>query len=92
MGGTNAEMSITQYLIFVSPLVVTILVVFGMKYFSAISQARARLANDQLYRALAEKSVTAQAENQAALATIRAELARVGASLATVEKILQQVE
>jgi hypothetical protein len=92
MGGTNAEMSIAQYLIFVSPLVVTLLVVFGMKYFAAISQARARLASDELYRALAEKAVTVQAENQATLVTLRAELARVGASLATVEKILQQVE
>jgi hypothetical protein len=89
---SGGEMTMAQYLIFVAPLVVTILLVFGMKYFSALFQARARLANDALYRALAEKSATAQAENQAALVAIRADLARFAASLASVEKILQQVE
>ena len=89
---TGAEMSILQYLIFVSPVVITVLVVFGMKYFSAMFQARARLANDALYQALAEKAVDAQAENQALLAAIRADLGRFGASLATVERILQQVD
>ncbi len=89
---TGGEMSILQYLIFVSPLVITILVVFGMKYFSAMFQARARLANDALYQALAEKAVAAQAENQALLAGIRADLSKFGASLATVERILQQVD
>ena len=89
---TGGEMSILQYLIFVSPLVITILVVFGMKYFSAMFQARARLANDALYQALAEKAVSAQAENQVLLAGIRADLSKLGASLATVERILQQVD
>jgi signal transduction histidine kinase len=89
---SGGQMTIAQYLIFVAPLVVTIVVVFGMKYFSALFQARARLANDALYRSLAEKAVTAQAENQATLAAIRADLAKFAASLATVEKILQQVE
>ena len=59
---TGGEMTTTEYLIFVSPLVVTIVVVFGMKYFSALFQARSRIANDALYRALAEKAVAAQAE------------------------------
>ena len=89
---TGGEMTITQYLIFVAPLFVTVLVVFGMKYFSAMFQARARLANDALYRALAEKAVAAQAENQAALVAIRSDLTRFASSLASVEKILQQVE
>jgi hypothetical protein len=89
---SGAEMTTTQYLIFVAPLFVTVLVVFGMKYFSAMFQARARLANDALYRVLAEKAVTAQAQNQAALVAIRADLTRFATSLATVEKILQQVE
>lgn len=89
---TGGEMTTAQYLIFVSPLVVTILVVFGMKYFSALFQARARLANDALYRTLAERAVAAQAENQAALAAIRSDLTRFASSLTSVEKILQQVE
>jgi hypothetical protein len=89
---TGGEMTTIQYLIFVSPLFVTVLVVFGMKYFSAIFQARARMANDALYQALADKAVTAQAENLAALSAIRADLTRFGTSLATVERILQQVD
>jgi hypothetical protein len=89
---SGGEMTTSQYLIFVGPLFVTILVVFGMKYFSAIFQARARMANDALYRALAEKAVSAQSENQAALTAMRADLSRFATSLATVEKILQQVE
>jgi hypothetical protein len=92
MGSTNGEMSIAQYLIFMAPVVGTILVVFGMKYISAIFQARAHMANDKLFQTLTEKSVAAQAENQAVLAAIRADLTRFGTSLATVEKILQQVE
>jgi hypothetical protein len=89
---SGGDMTTTQYFIFVAPLFVTVLVVFGMKYFSAIFQARARMANDALYQALAEKAVTAQADNQMALLAIRADLTRFATSLATVEKILQQVE
>jgi hypothetical protein len=85
-------MSTAEYLIFVAPFVVTVLVVFGMKYFSALFQARARMANDALYRALAEKAVAAQSENQAVLTAIRSDLTRFASSLASVEKILQQVE
>ncbi len=92
MISSGGEMSIAQYLIFMSPLVVTILVVFGMKYFSALFQARARLANEALYRALAEKAVAAQTENLAILLAIRADLTNFAGSLANVERILQQVE
>jgi hypothetical protein len=81
-------MSTGQFFVFISPFVGTILLVFGMKYFSAVFQARARLANDGMYRALAEKAVSAQSD----LIAIRAELSKVTASLATIEKILQQVE
>jgi hypothetical protein len=90
--GSGGEMTTAQYLIFMSPLVGTVLVVFGMKYLSAIFQARARLANDALYQALAEKAVMVQTEHQATLAAIRTDLSRFGTSLATIERILQQVD
>jgi hypothetical protein len=89
---TSDSMTMTQYLVFISPFVLTILIVFGMKYFSAIFQSRARIANEATYRTLAEKAVAAQSENQAALSAIRAELSTVAASVAAVEKILVQVE
>lgn len=90
--GSGGEMTTTAFLVFMAPFALTIMVVFGMKYFSALFQARARLANDALYRDLAEKAATAQAETQASLTAIRADLAKFASSLATVEKILQQVE
>jgi uncharacterized membrane protein len=80
------------YVLTLSLIVGTVLIVFGMKYFSAILAARARLANDDAYRILAEKAVAAQSENQTSLSAVQAELSKVSASLAAVEKILKQVE
>jgi hypothetical protein len=53
--------------------------------------ARARAAAEGAYQALAEKAVAVQTQNEAALASIRAELAGLSTSLASVEKILKQV-
>ena len=86
------EMSTSVYFLTIGLFVGTALLIFGMKYFSAAFQARARIAADTGYRILAEKAVAAQADNRAALAAMQAELAKVAASLAAVEKILKQVE
>jgi hypothetical protein len=59
--------------------------VFFMKYVSAVLQARVRLGQDEAYRELAANAAAAQAETAAALAEI---LSR----LAAVERILKQVE
>lgn len=80
------------YLLTISLFLGTVLIVFGMKYFSAVFAARARLANDEAYRVLAEKAVASGSDSQASLAAIQAELAKVSASLAAVEKVLKQVE
>jgi hypothetical protein len=66
--------------------------IFGMKYFSAALAARARADSDAAYSALAEKAVQAQAAHQATLAAMQAELAKLSGSVASVEKILKQVE
>ncbi|MYN09793.1 hypothetical protein [Pseudoduganella aquatica] len=66
--------------------------IFGMKYFSAAFAARARAESDAAYSALAEKAVQAQAAHQATLAAMQAELAKLSGSVASVEKILKQVE
>jgi hypothetical protein len=84
----GGDMSTAQYLLFISPFVVTLLLIFGMKYFSALFQARARLANDTQYRTLAEKIVGMESQ----LPAIKTELSKVSSSLAAIEKILQQVE
>lgn len=66
--------------------------IFGMKYFSAAFAARAGAESDAAYSALAEKAVQAQAAHQATLAAMQAELAKLSGSVASVEKILKQVE
>jgi hypothetical protein len=59
--------------------------VFFMKYVSAVLQARVRLAQDAAYRDVATKAAAAQNETAAALADIRAQLAAI-------TKILKDVE
>lgn len=73
-------------------LVLAVILIFAMKYISAIFQAIARAASDKHYRVLAEKTVTVQSESQATMAAMQAELAKITSSLAAVEKILRQVE
>jgi uncharacterized membrane protein len=91
MSNLTTEPPLWVYFLTLAILMGTILAIFGMRYFSAAVAARARLANDEAYRALAEKAAAGQAENQASLGAIRAELASVSASLAVVEKVLKQV-
>ena len=71
--------------------ILAVMVIFAMRYASKAYQARAKLANDGQYQALAEKAATAQAETAANLATLRTQLAEITASLATVERVLKQV-
>ena len=70
----------------------TVLLVFGMRYRSAIREAQARLANDGAYRDIAEKAVATQSDTAAALSAIQSALADVRTRLASVEKILKDVE
>jgi hypothetical protein len=70
----------------------TILIVFGMRYFAMIQQSRARAANDNAYRLVAEQSVAAQSETAAAMSGVQAVMADVQSRLAAVEKILRAVE
>ena len=70
----------------------TILIVFGMRYFAMIQQSRARVANDNAYRLVAERSVVVQSETVTALSGVQAVMADVQSRLAAVEKILKAVE
>ncbi|MDP1736899.1 MAG: hypothetical protein Q8L23_05605 [Caulobacter sp.] len=63
---------------------VTILLVFGMRYFALIQQAKARLANDDAYRQIAEKALADHGAAAAALTSIETRLAAI-------EKILKDV-
>jgi hypothetical protein len=60
-------------------------IIFGMKYVSAIMEAKVRLKQDDAYREIAAKAAAAQAETAATLAEIVKRLAGL-------EKILKEVE
>jgi hypothetical protein len=65
--------------------------VFFMKYVSAVLQARVRLAQDEAYREIAAKAAAAQAETAAKLASFGTALAAIQSELAAVVKILKDV-
>jgi Tfp pilus assembly protein PilO len=70
----------------------TVLLVFGMRYFSAVQQAKARLSQGDAYRQIAERAVTAESQTAAALSSIQAALETVRTRLTAIEQVLKQVE
>jgi Na+-transporting methylmalonyl-CoA/oxaloacetate decarboxylase gamma subunit len=70
----------------------TILLIFGIRAYSAIQQAKARDASEASYRQIAEKAVAAASENTTVLTSIQAALAEVRTRLTAIEKILKDVE
>jgi hypothetical protein len=83
----SAPIFFTTFALFLA----TVLLIFAMRYVSAAITARARIAAESGYQALAEKAVALQAQNEAALAGVKTELAALSASVAAVETILKQV-
>jgi hypothetical protein len=70
----------------------TILIVFAMRYYANVQQARARLANDDAYRKLAESASAAQAQIATSLSAMEAALSEVRTRVAAVEVMLKAVE
>ncbi len=70
----------------------TILIVFGARYYATVQQARARLANDDAYRQLAESAQAAQSRIATSLAAMEANLSDLRARMAAVETILKAVD
>jgi hypothetical protein len=66
--------------------------VFCMKYVSAVLQARVRLGQDEAYREIAAQAAAAQAETVVALSSFGTTLAEIRSQLAAVSTILKQVE
>jgi Tfp pilus assembly protein PilO len=85
-------MSEHLYLISLFLFVGTPLAIFGMKYWSATQQAKARLADEGAYRKLAADAATAQSGNAATLSAIQSELSEIKTRMASVERILKEVE
>jgi hypothetical protein len=69
-----------------------IVLVFFMKYVSAVLQARVRLGQDEAYREIAAKAAATQAEVAAALSSFGTGLAEIQSRLVVIEKILKTVE
>ena len=70
----------------------TILIVFAMRYYATVQQAKARLANDDAYRQLAESASAAQSRIATSLGAMEANLSDVRTRMAAVETILKAVE
>lgn len=85
-------MSASVYLLTIILPLATILLVFGMRSYTAIQQAKAHLANDNAYRQIAEQSAAAQAETARRLASMDATLGDLKSRLAAIEKVLKEVE
>jgi len=79
------------YLITISLPFTTAIIVFAMKYASSYAAARARLAEENDFKALAEAHASDLAQVTASLKAIEADVARQGRSLSSVETILKQV-
>lgn len=84
-------MSANLYLTTLCLPLATVLIVFGLRYWSAVQQAKARLASDEAYRKVAETAAQAEAQTAASLAAIQAALAEIGARVGAVEKVLKDV-
>jgi Tfp pilus assembly protein PilO len=85
-------MSTTVYLLTICLPLATVLLVFGMKYFAMVQQAKARTARDEADRRLADELARTQSETVAQLAALNAALARLDARMGAVEKMLKEVE
>jgi len=62
----------------------TVLLIFGMKYYAVVQQAKARTARDDADRRLADETL-------AQLAAINAAIAKLDARMGAVEKVLKEV-
>ena len=83
--------TILYLLTLVLPLA-TILIVFAMRYYANIQEAKARLANDGAYRQLAESASAAQSQIATKLAAMETSLTDMRTRMAAVETILKAVE
>jgi hypothetical protein len=85
-------MTTTLYLLTLLLPLATILIVFSMRYYASVQQARARLANDDAYRQLAETASSAQSRTATSLAALQTTLSDMRERMIAVETILKAVE
>ncbi|WP_271752954.1 hypothetical protein [Cohnella sp. JJ-181] len=69
-----------------------LLLIFGMRYYAAVKQAKLRYANEEAYRKVAEMAVAGQSEAAAALASIESSLSEIKIRVGAIEKVLKEVD
>ena len=82
----------TIYLLTLVLPLLTILIVFAMRYYAAIQESKARLANDGAYRQLAESASATHAQIVATLAAMETSLTDMRSRMTAVETVLKTVE
>lgn len=85
-------MSTETYRFTIMMIVLLIMSVFAIRMVTALIKAKAKTAEDDSYRILAERAVLALEEQTGSINALRGELTAARATLANVEKILKQVE
>lgn len=73
------------------PLLV-VLLIFGLRYWSQVQQARLRFTNDEGYRQLASTAAATQAELATSLAALNLAVRDLQARMGAIEKVLKEVE
>lgn len=85
-------MSENVYLLTICLPLGTILLIFGMRYYAAVMQAKASLAHQEAYRQMAASMASSQAATTAMVSSIDAAMTDIRSRMAAVEKILKDVE
>ena len=91
MNTTSGDVPIGLVMFSIAVPILAVMVIFAMWFAARAYQARLKMAANGEYQALAESAAAAQAQTAATLAVMKAQLADIAASLATVEKVLKQV-
>jgi hypothetical protein len=73
-------------------VLVTISLVFAMKFFSDARQAQLGIAGTNDYRELAQRAVQLHADSTTFMASTQSDLSEIKTRLAAVEKLLKDVE
>ncbi len=73
-------------------VLVVVLLIFAMKYFTGARTARLKITSEDAYRDLAARAVKSQEESAAALSSLRGSVSEIEACIARVEKVLKEVE
>jgi len=82
----------TTFLLLSILTLVTLLLIFGMKYFAEARRGRETVLKEGTYLDLAEKMASLQAASTASLVTLQADIAMIREQVTSIETVLKEVE